>query len=478
MTVATPPRPPQFDDLDALIREARERQRRRRFWIAAAAIVLLGAAGLAYGIGRGFGGGHSAIGGSDGKVRAGQRGASQVALRRCPAIPLGTVAFIRGGALDAFDFRTCRLRVLVPEHAAGSVKLSADGRYVAFSRGYVSVRGGAVHRTPPGAAAWAPRSDLLAVATVKGGLVLIDPRGKTRELLPDGWSAGNPVFSPDGRTLAVTRLSHERPIPKPIPGRQQTPSGVEIWLVDVASGRTRMILPREVSMQPLLVGFSPSGRWLLYQEYPDAASLAADGMTLAALRVSGGRPVEIARVLGPDLFTWCANRLVYVIDHGGRMVTLGDGVAVASPPSWRSRTILPAGGKTSWSSVACPTAAAAAKGGGGLVVAGGPASADSPFGREHRSLWMVAPTPGAKPQQLSQTIPPKGETDELPMWSGDGRWILFVRTKPGGIRGRGALYALDPFGGNLVGPFTGIGNTDNYYGSYGWSSQLDWHRSP
>jgi hypothetical protein len=62
------------------------------------------------------------------------------------------------------------------------------------------------------------------------------------------------------------------------------------------------------------------------------------------------------------------------------------------------------------------------------------------------------------------------------MWSGDGRWILFVRTKPAGLSGHGALYALDPFGGNLVGPVADVGTTGNYYGSYGWSDQVDWHR--
>jgi len=37
-------------------------------------------------------------------------------------------------------------------------------------------------------------------------------------------------------------------------------------------------------------------------------------------------------------------------------------------------------------------------------------------------------------------------------------------------------YALDPFGGNLVGPITDIGETSNYHGSYNWPQQLDWHR--
>jgi hypothetical protein len=196
------------------------------------------------------------------------------------------------------------------------------------------------------------------------------------------------------------------------------------------------------------------------------------------LPVFGGRVRAISHGELPyrDFMTWCGKSLVYVLNHGGREVTLGDGIAATAPPAWRSRTILRAGGKISWNSVACPTPAGAAKGGAGLVIAAGPTRSDSPFGKEHRSLWLASPVPGTRPQLLRQTEPPRGETDELPMWSGDGRWIVFVRTRPGGIQARGSLYALNPFGGNLVGPIASVGGTGNYYGAYGWSNQLDWHR--
>ncbi len=73
------------------------------------------------------------------------------------------------------------------------------------------------------------------------------------------------------------------------------------------------------------------------------------------------------------------------------------------------------------------------------------------------------------------------ESDELPMWSRDGRWILFVRTRfvhprRNVAHGNGILYALDPFGGNLIGPIANVGASGNYYGAYGWPYQLDWHR--
>jgi hypothetical protein len=408
----------------------------------------------------------TASGGATGRSTAGEY--------RCPPGHLGTVAFLRASALDVLDLHSCSTRVLVRSHAAGPVQLSFDGRYVAFNGGFVPTRGGAVTPTV-GVGTWSPKSDVLADPTKRGGLELLRPGAPARRLLPDGWGVLTLAFSPDGRTLAVSRSGYRFPTTPKKDWHQ------EIWLINLPTGRRHAIFKLEPPMLApgWLQGFSPDGRWLLFwEDSQNSASLAADGLPLVALPVSGGKPVTVAHgeLHYPDYLAWCGNSLVYVIDRGGRQVTLGDGIAVSSPPTWRAQIVLPAAGKTSWNSVACPTAVAAARGGGGLVVAGGPTNNDSPFGHEHRSLWMVSPSAGATPQRLTQTDPPAGETDELPMWSGDGRWILFIRTKPGGISAGGSLYAIDPFGGNLVGPIENMGRTDNYYGSYSWPFQLDWHR--
>jgi len=467
MTVVSPPRPPQqlpAPDRDALIKEARARQRRRRIRLA---VLTAATAAIGFGVYA-----LMASGGSTAHSTTGEGGRGATAYR-CPPGDLGTVAFLRGNALDVLDLHSCRTRVLVRSHAAGPVRFSFDGRYVAFNGGFVPTRGGTVTRTV-GAGTWSPKSDILADPTRRGGLELIRPGAPARRLLPDGWGVLTLAFSPDGRTLAVSRTGYHSPTTQKKDWHQ------EIWLIDTATGKRHVVFKLEPpTLAPgWLQGFSPDGRWLLFwEDSQNSASLAADGLPLVALPVSGGKPVTVAHGLHyPDYLTWCGNSLVYVIDHGGRQVTLGDGIAVTSPPTWRSQVVLPAAGKTSWNSVACPTAAAAARGGGGLVVAGGPTNDDSPFGQEHRSLWMVSPSAGATPQRLTQTNPPAGATDELPMWSGDGRWILFVRTRPGGISAGGSLYAIDPFGGNLVGPIANIGRTANYYGSYSWPFQLDWRR--
>jgi hypothetical protein len=464
--VQAPPRPPDHDDLEALIREARARQRRRRLRLAAGAIALVAVGLWAHSIAAGGGAARGAASGAGGTV---------VSSRRCPPGNLGEVAFVRGGALRLLDLHGCTARTLVAAKVKSlGIRFSHDGRWVAFAGGFVSSRGGAVRRAV-GTGIWSPTADVLALQTPKGGLELVRPDGRTRSLLPDGWGVRTDVFSPDGKTLAVSRSLYNGPGSPPATWHQ------EIWLIDVATGARHELFhlaPKQIA-PAVLDGFSPDGRWLLFWEDSyDSSSLAADGLPFLALRVTGGRPVTIARMelAGQTRPTWCGGSLVYGIDHGGRQVTEGDGLAVASPPAWRPRTLLRAGGRTSWTTAACPTSAAAARGGGGLVVAGGPTNGDSPFGKEHRSLWLGSASRASKPAVLRQSVPPRGQTDELPMWSGDGRWILFVRTKPGGVSGRGALYALDPFGGNLVGPIAPLGKTGNYYGAYGWSSQIDWHR--
>ena len=467
MTVVSPPRPPQqlpSPDPDALIKEARARQRRRRLRLA---IFTAAAAAIAFSVYA-----LMASGGSTPNSTAGESGSGATA-HRCPPGQLGTVAFLRGSALDVLDLHRCSTRVLVRSHAAGPVQFSVDGRYVAFNGGFVPTRGGAVTRTV-GVGTWSPKSDVLAVATKRGGLELLRPGADVRRLLPDGWGVLTLAFSPDGRTLAVSRSGYHSPTTPKQDWHQ------EIWLINVATGKRHVIFKLEPpALAPgWLQGFSPDGRWLLFwEDGQNAASLAADGLPLVALPISRGKPVTVARgeLHYPDYVTWCGNSLVYVIDHGGRGVTLGDGIAVTSPPTWRSKIVLPAAGKTSWNSVACPTAAAAARGGGGLVVAGGPTNDDSPFGQEHRSLWMVSASAGATPQRLTQTIRPPAR----PTSCRCGRAMVAGSSSSAPSRADSPRpAACTP---SIRSAETASGNCEHraheqLHGSYSWPFQLDWHR--
>jgi Tol biopolymer transport system component len=496
MSVIAPPPPARPEPDAGVIADARRRRRRRHRGRAGAALIaLLVLAGGVYAASDwgGAGAGSHATGGIGDP-------------QRCPDQSLGVVAFtmLDTGALETVDLRDCRTHVIVRGGVGtGAPAFSPDGRYVAFPGGWVATTGGPVHHTPGTEPTFSPDGRLVgygsAIAPVGGGAVerlpatflawvphgggllmqaragladagaleLRAPDGTTRALTPAGWQSWFGAVSPDGRTVVVEHFALLR-------GRKP-PAGGQLWVIDIATGARRLIYSEPPSLGgPFLdVAFAADSRWVLFA--PDlggSADAPADGLTNYAVSAQGGRLDKIAAFIGGN-DAWCGSSLVYVIDNDGRSVTDGDGIATTSPPAWSSRAILPAKGATSFSEFACRPG-----GGGGaeLALAGGPSSQDLPFGHEDRSIWLAPARPGARAQRIAATVPPRGDTDELPMWSANGRWLLFVRTRPSNISGQGTLEALDLSSGRLVGPIAPVGFTTNYYGTYHWSGQIAWYR--
>jgi hypothetical protein len=113
-----------------------------------------------------------------------------------------------------------------------------------------------------------------------------------------------------------------------------------------------------------------------------------------------------------------------------------------------------------------------------VAAAAGPVTQDLPFGHEHRTIWLL-PYTGGNWRPL-EPAPPKGSSDELPLWSNDGQWIAFIRTTSTGSAGGGLLYLLDlgaRFNGQarVVGPIASVGVAGNYYGHYNWAAQIAWY---
>ena len=486
-----PPAPPQ-PGAGVIADARRRRQRRHRGRAVAALFALLVLAGGVYAAsdGGGAGAGSHATGGIGDP-------------QRCPNQSLGVVAFtmLDTGALETVNLRDCRTHVIVRGGVGtGAPVFSPDGRYLTFVGGWVATAGGPVHHTPGIEPTFSPDGRLVgygsAIAPVGGGAVerlpatfvawvphgggllmqahpgypdsaaleLRAPDGAKRALTPSGWQSWFGAISPDGRTVVV---EHFRSL-----SSQHPPEGGQLWVVDLATGERRLIYsePPSVGGPFLDVAFAPDSSWVLFSIDPaGSADLPVDGLTHYAVNTQSGRLHTIAPFLaGND--AWCGSSLVYVIDNAGRSVTDGDGIATTAPPAWASRAVLPARGATSFSEFVCRP------GGASLALAGGPSSQDTPFGHEDRSIWLAPARPGARAQRIAATVPPRGDTDELPMWSADGRWLLFVRTRPSGISGEGTLEALDPASGRLVGPIAPVGVTTNYYGTYHWSGQIAWYR--
>jgi hypothetical protein len=198
-------------------------------------------------------------------------------------------------------------------------------------------------------------------------------------------------------------------------------------------------------------GVSPDRKWILYAIDPQgSASLMADGLTLMAVRVTGGRSYTVASgLLYTDYRTWCGGRLV-ITTGGDREATIHKQLQITGPPDWRTRLLTKLRGRA-WGAVACTP------GGRAVVVQSQPAAELRNFYATRWALWRV----GLDGSATQLTHPPALHADESPHFAADGT-LFFVRSQ----KGRGSLYALQR--GTFVGPLLSLGFSLGYYGANAW----------
>jgi hypothetical protein len=191
----------------------------------------------------------------------------------------------------------------------------------------------------------------------------------------------------------------------------------------------------------LLEGTSPDRRWILYAIDPQgSASLAADGLTLMAIRATGGRSYPVASgLLYDDYRGWCDGKLA-ITTGGDRYAAHHKSLFVTEPPLWHARRIVLAHG-FAFGSLACQ--------GNGIVVQ---ATRDALTMQPHWSLWGF----GLEGGMDVVDSPPQGTSDESP--HALGSTIYFVRS--------GWLYAIRAR--NVIGPLLRLPATDGYYGHTAW----------
>jgi len=365
-------------------------------------------------------------GGSSPPRRAAASPVAWRGLAHCPAnARLGIVAYVRDGALHLIDLNRCRERVLIARGAQAPVGFSADGRWLAVgSRPTILRVDGSTAPAPafaePAAQwAWSPRGATLAASGRDRGLRIRAAGGSARVLAPAGFGVESFAWAPSGQRLEVERHLYRGR------GGSAAPRDVQQLLaVPLAGGSARLLYraPRGQIAPPVAAGWSPDSRWAFF--WPDAqssASLAADGMPLRVVSARGGqaRTVVGSMLLIKDWIAFCGLRAV-IVSGAGRFTLSGKRLVVAGAPSWRPRPLTSAK-RLSWVSPAC------APDGRRLAVAAG--RSQPSFRRldlQHRSLWLVS-LPAGTPRRL--TTPPRQATtsDELPRWSADGRYILFLR---------------------------------------------------
>jgi hypothetical protein len=326
---------------------------------------------------------------------------------------LGKVAYVRRGVLHLLDLGTCADRVLVRRRASGPVRFVRSGSVVRYGGVWaVPVAGGKPTRVRPESGLRSPSGRLVASIRV--------------ERRP-GAATGSQSIVVGGRAIYTVRESYRR-IPAGAPG-------------------------------PLaLLAWSPDSRRLLFYVDPmGSQSIAADGIELQMIGVTGGKPRNVVAMLAyPDYVAWCGPRLVLTAG-GSRLATEHKWLALATPPGWHARRLV-AGPARAWGSLAC------ASGGARLAAQSQPVSHDANFFATRWSLWSI----GLDGIATRLTTPPSGYADESPRWSRLGTSLLFVRSR----RGVGALELWR--GGRVYGPLANLGFSLGYYGHHDWWQLADW----
>jgi hypothetical protein len=209
------------------------------------------------------------------------------------------VAVVHGGALSVVDEVTGRSVVVARGPYDGELgpaismpAFSADGSWVAYletsgsgstSLHVVSRSGGHAIAVPGAQAyAWSPARDELAVA-LPSSVKLISAAGKVlRSWAVAGvWSES---FSPSGSTIAAG-------------ARPSTAAVGSLVLLPAGSSTPRTILSRASYCQEPAGWTADGTRVLSWQDADCSASIAADGLTLYAVPVAGGRPVSLGTTL-------------------------------------------------------------------------------------------------------------------------------------------------------------------------------------
>lgn len=437
VSVLAPPEPPRQGDPDLLIREARERQRRRRIRLAAVLALLL-ASGLGIGFGLTRGGGSTAASSGRGPFAAPSAFAGH-----------GRLTFVSRGSLYVLGDRLVR----VTRPGAGAPAFSPDGRWLTYLfRDRVGLAradgtGARMLRTRLGAS-WLPDGRLLAgraiyrIAAsgtpVRVGAAPVDPVAWA----PDGSRYAFVVWR--GAPRGVQRLE--------VAG---SPTGSRTTWYDVPqrftpSGGYRspaiagvVVLPRR---QGLLVWLDPL----------HSASLAADGMPVYLLTGPAAKPRKLGTTVGTPVSVSRTGR--FALGGGGDRIAWVTKTALTCRAG-RCTPVRPSGGGLTLEPALSPD--------GSTLAVVGAASEGTAMGLVQPTLerWYAT-----RRLQVGGHVVPDSAGAAAPVWSSDGRSLLFVRGD--------ALWLLPRLDGKPVrvaAPLFGSRAWPNDHGNVPWSRQFAWH---
>jgi dipeptidyl aminopeptidase/acylaminoacyl peptidase len=433
-----------------------------------------------------------------GTVRAEQQGLT-------PAVRL---AFLRDGDMYVLDAARGNETRLTDDGSAAVPWWSVDGEALFFRRSAPATPTGmwrwreASGLAPAGGSAirehWSPDGRTAAVMEPQTGRWQPDPGWmETRVWVEQGsqrWQLTplepgvrwEPLaWSPDGRRLALLRMSFAGPLQ---PAQIAPIADASLWVTvgDLHTATLRELpLPAAAQQTPGIpdvVVWSPDGQFLIVGMGPPfpSNSLRADGTHWHLVPVDDGAAIELGSGLTaiPSV-AWAPDASFVVLSApGGRETyrnkhlvrfqpTSGDRQDLAHDRRWADLepTVSPDG---RW--VAFVRGRSIEE----LVAPGNPtAGAQANINAiRSRRIWVM----GADGSGVRQVTDALGWTDGAPVWSADGRWLVFVRWRPaeGNTPAAAQLWAVRPDGGEAQPLVTdldlppGLVSALGYYGAIRW----------
>ncbi len=389
----------------------------------------------------------------------------------------GPLAFIRAGDVWVHDFAMGRTARLTTDGRNHSPKWSPTGEWLAFLRE---------------GQAWVMRAD-----------------GSAPAFLADtgDWNA-TLTWSPDGEAVAVESAAIFRREPGPVWKKQA--SGVSGRVVWRPEGQEWIDGAMRIGTGPALVPNPPgplipaawSGKEILYWAAPEvSASLLADGLQLFVVSVNGGTPRAIggASLLYPDFVAMAPGRgKMALVAGSGRESYQDKYIAVFDFATATLRRLTPeteAAISPDWSpdgkrltfvashdygpeGLAKPHRVITPNGQVRVVPPGSRVGVSFDQSQETlrgRRVWLMN-SDGTGRAPLTSDAPVR---EERPLWSSDGREILFVRMDPSDAT---SLWLADTGGGLPHKIADGLSlpkapqPATAFYGHVRWEQFFDWRR--
>jgi WD40-like Beta Propeller Repeat len=384
--------------------------------------------------------------------------AATVAIASARVQPGDRLAYIKGGDLYVLAFPEATSARLTEGGKAESPQFTPDGRLVFHQNGRVV-------SVPPGSGDLSQAKDRQLIERVLGASANRSVTGFLR--------------SPDGLNFAVAVVTQTSEAPQDRRGH--------LYLVRSDGSASRELFTPEERAAIEIAGWSSDSRYVLARMDGDfSASLQADGLPLLSVPVVGGKPIQLADdvltysdylsvsplrqriliVVGGGREAWTNKHLILSDPSTGVSTALSDKNAAVAAVVWA-----PDGRRLAYISAPDNTRIEEHK----VVQTTGETRVvrsrigGDPANIRRRRLWIMN-ADGSGRRQL--TDDPRYR-DEHPMWSDDGRHILFVRFD---AQSNGSIWSVDLDTGQsrMIVPEFDSAKAAAYYGHVNWSFFLAW----